>query len=210
MKPLYTSAAILIFAVLLAGCKTQHVPYHSTADIPYATTSTSTQMELIVGDDEMKDKREYVVFVASDNGQNEYALIAPQTSNTSGYSFDAANLGRSVPLPEDNVTALIDGLADALQIWDKSSEEEEGAFYEFSHAPEQDIDRISENVVRWHPALKVTISHTPDGPAGRMLVGDSPKQELQHVVEFDKREELADFRNLLKEARTQMSSVASR
>jgi len=210
MKPLSTCVAVLVLGVLFAGCKTQHVPYHSTADIPYATTSTSTQMKLIVGDGEKKDKRGYVVFVASDNGQNEYVLIAPQTSSTSGYSFDGANIGRSVPLPKENVTSLIDGLAEALQVWDQTSQEEEGAFYEFTHTPEQDIDRVSENVVQWHPALKVTISHTPDGPAGRMLVGDSPKRELQHVVKFDEREELADFRNLLKEARTQMSSVASR
>lgn len=69
---------------------------------------------------------------------------------------------------------------------------------------------MSENVVRWHAATKFTASHTPDGPTGRLLLGDSPKEALQYVVEFDSREGVADFREVLQEARDRVGTVASR
>lgn len=67
-------------------------------------------------------------------------------------------------------------------------------------APEQDVRRVSENVVQWQAALRFTFSHTPDGPSAVMLLGDSPDSGLQYVIEFDDREQIEDFRSLVVEA----------
>jgi hypothetical protein len=207
----------LAFAFLFAGCETQHVAYHSTASVPYYTQSTSTQMQLIGEASESSPSpgpnetsgRGYVIFSATDNQQTSYVLLAPE-GTPSGYSFEAANFGRAVPLQKKQASALIDGLNRTLEIWGKSNEEGEGDFYEFLHAPEQDVDPVSPNVVEWVASVKFTASNTPDGPTARLVLGDSPKEALQYVVEFDERKEVATFRDLLQKARDQMGSAASR
>jgi hypothetical protein len=149
-----------------------------------------------------------VVLTAVDSDRRPYVLVAPRTSSSFNYSFDDADLDRSVPLTESETAALVSALEKALQVWDQKTRGETGRFVELMHAPEQDINRVSQNVVEWHSALRLTISHTPDGPRGRLVVGDSPKTELQHVVSLKKRERVADLRAVLQEARSQMQAAA--
>jgi len=197
---------IALFAVLLAGCQTQHVAYHSTADIPYVTNATNTQMELVGGDDEMADEREYVVFAAVDGQDMGYVLLAPYTGSSSGagYSFANANLARAVPLQRDNIESLVSALQRTSNMWSQAEVDGEGTFVEVMHAPEQDVRRVSENVVEWRPALRFTFSGTPDGPSAQMLLGDAPEERLQYVIEFDERQQIEDFRNVLEAARDQV------
>lgn len=74
-----------------------------------------------------------------------------------------------------------------------------GTFYEFLHAPEQNVDRASENVDEWSASVKFTATNAPtesggafssNDPSARLVLGDSPKEALQYVVEFDEREEV--------------------
>lgn len=207
----YRSLVFLSLAcgLFFAGCETQHVAYHSTASVPYYTQSTSTQMQLIGEEPDGPSGRGYVVFTATDNQQTSYLLLAPE-GTPSGYSFNAANIGRAVPLQRKQASALISGLSRTLELWGKSNDEDEGAFYEFLHAPEQDIDRLSPNVAEWSASVKFTASNTPDGPTARLLIGDSPKEALRYVVEFDEREEVAKLRDLLQQARDQIGAVSGR
>lgn len=196
-----TALLCVAFSLSLAGCAPQHVAYHSTADIPYRTTSTGTQMDLIGGDDEDASQREYAVFVADDTGDGgtrSYVLLAPASSM--GYSFSDANLQRSVPLTEEEALALADGTKEALELWDSSQSEGEGRFYEFTHAPEQEITRVSPNVIEWYSTVRFTASHTPDGASARLLLGGSPRSELQAVIELQDRDDVRDFRSVLLQA----------
>lgn len=194
---------VALFAVLLVGCQTQHVAYHSTADVPYVTNTTNTQMELVGGDDEMAEEREYVVFAAVDGQDLGYVLLAPYTGSSSGagYSFANANLARAVPLQRENIESLVSALQRTSSAWSQAEVDGEGTFVEVMHAPEQDVRRVSENVVEWRPAFRFTFSGTPDGPSARMLLGDAPEEHLQYVIEFDEREQISDFRNVLEAAR---------
>ena len=164
-----------------------------------------------MGPEENASNRGYIVLKAQDEklspseqGPLEgYVLIAPNTGSTvSGYSIKSANLRRSVPLPGSTINTLIDGLDKTLSQWDQSIQDGEAVFYEFSHAPEQDIEPVSANVVEWSAALRFMASHTPDGPTARMILGNSPNEELQYVVTFDERSQVKDFRDTLIDARS--------
>jgi hypothetical protein len=135
---------VALFAVLLAGCQTQHVAYHSTADIPYVTNATNTQMELVGGDDEMADEREYVVFAAVDGQDMGYVLLPPYTGSSSGagYSFANANLARAVPLQRNNIESLVSALERTSNMWSQAEVDGEGTFVEVMHAPEQDVGAL--------------------------------------------------------------------
>lgn len=198
--------AVVLSVAILSGCKTQHVAYHSTADIPYYTDATNTQMTLVVGDEDAAEDRDYVVFVATDDQSTPYVLLAPYTGNSSsaGYSFANANLTRAVPLRDENLDTLIDAARRASGHWSQDDTQGEGTFVEFVHAPEQDIRRVSENVIEWNSAIRFTFSHVPDGSSARMVLGDSPDEQLQYVVEFKEQEEVVDFQDVLETARGQL------
>jgi hypothetical protein len=201
-----TSLLCTVFLSLcLVGCAPQHVAYHSSADIPYRSTSTGTQMDLIGGDDEDAETREYVVFtaedtelMAEDSGTRSYILLAPATGM--GYSFADANLERSVPLTRQEASTLTDGLNETLKLWDGSQNQGEGTFYEYTHTPEQEINRVSPNVIEWYSAVRFTASHTPGGASARLLLGDSPSSKLQAVIKLQDREDVEDFRSVLLQA----------
>lgn len=164
----------------------------------------------LIGESDAQTSRGYVVFAATDNQETSYVLPAPEKEETTGYTFDAANLGRAVPLQKKQASVLISGLNRILELWGNSDAEDEGAFYEFLHAPEQNIDPVSPNVVEWTASVQFTASNTPSGPTARLQLGDSPKKALQYVVEFDDREEVATLRDLLQKAHNQMGGTASR
>jgi len=198
----HLSVAIALVLVLgLTGCKTQYVPYHSTADIPYHTESTATSMQLVVGNESMADKRDYLVFAATDNEEIGYVLLAPRKGSSSrGYDFEDANLDRAVPIRRGELEQFIAGLTRSEQMWMDDHPEDQGSFLEFMHAPENEIRLVSEQVVEWRPALQFNLSHSPEGPVARMVLGDSPTDELQYVIELEGRESITDLREVLQEA----------
>jgi hypothetical protein len=205
----YLVTPVFLFALvsMTSGCETTHVAYHSTADVPYYTSSTSTQMELVTGDVNPESQIGYLVFTATDNSQNSYVLLAPSESTDPDYTFGSANFGRAVPLQKAEVEELTEGLRRTLKLWGESNSSTEGSFYEFLHAPEQEIRRVSQNVIQWQAAVKFTASHTPEGPSARLLLGDSPNESLQYVIEFDNRSDVSDFRDLLKSASNQLGTT---
>lgn len=203
---LFVGATLLI----LSGCRSvEHVPYHSTASIPYDTRSSMTQMELITGDEDMASERDYVVLAAVDNAEIGYVLITPFTGPSAGsYSFDNAGISRGVPVADANVDALVDAVQRANDHWTDAEQEEKGTFVEFVHAPQQDVRRISEDVEEWFSALRFTFSATPDGPSARILLGDSPGTGLQSVVRFTDREEIEDFQEVLVQAQRRAAEMS--
>lgn len=215
-----SASIFLFFAFLfLAGCQTRHVAYHSTAGVPYVTDATNTQMNLVGGGDEMAGEREYIVFAAVD-GQDTaaagYVLLAPARGGSrsrAGYSFANANLERAVPLRGEVIESLASGLRRASNAWNRVEARGEGTFVEVVHAPGQPGEQpAGENAARGsHPAFRFTFSRTPDGPSARMLLGPGAPEGTgrpQYVIEFDRREQISDFRDVLEAARDRAIRMA--
>ena len=202
-RPFLVFAALVAFA--LTGCQTKHVAYHSTANVPYLTSSTLTDM-VLVGKKADGIDRKYRVMTATDNQRVQYAVLAPDKGASVGYKLKDADFNRSVPLKEKTLQALIEGVEETLRVWDQKRGERKGTFYEFLHAPEQDVRSVSDNVVTWDPAIRFTSSHTSEGPTVRIILGDSPKDKLQRLIEFNRREEVADLRDLLQAAYDRIQS----
>jgi hypothetical protein len=197
--------ACSVFALLYAGCGPDPIAYHSTASVPYYTSSTSTQMEAIQRQEDSAEKP-YVIFAAEDNDRTGYVLIAPTGASSRGSNFDAADFDRAVPLKGENLDSLIEGLGGAIDRWGTESEGG-GSFYEFVHMPEDDIEQVSENVVEYYPSVRFTISKTEDGPIGRLVLGASPDEKLQSVIEMEEKEAVQTFRNLLMRAQEQAEEM---
>jgi hypothetical protein len=185
-------------ALFVVGCGPTPIAYHSTASVPYYTSSTSTQMKAVERKEDDAGKS-YVVFAALDNESTGYVLVAPTGASSSGSNFHSADFNRAVPLKGENLTSLIEGLGGAIGRWGTESEGS-GSFYEFVHAPENDIERVSENVVQYYASVRFTISRTESGPVGRLVLGASPEEQLQSVIEMEDKEEVQTFRNLLMRA----------
>lgn len=136
MRNQYTSRnafiTIALLSIIITGCTTQHVAYHSTADLPYYTEATTTNMELIVGDEEAARNRDYRVVVATDDQELSYVLIAPKRgNNTSAYTLQSTQLQRAVPIGGGNLDTFIAGLTRTLELWGGERSETEGDFFEF-------------------------------------------------------------------------------
>lgn len=185
-------------ALLCAGCSPDPIAYHSTASVPYYTSSTSTQMEAVRRQESGAEKP-YVVFAALDNERTGYVLVAPTSAGSGGTNFESADFNRAVPLRGKNLASLIDGLEEAIGEWGSESEGS-GQFYEFVHIPEDNIDQVSKNVIEYYPAVRFTTSRTEGGPVGRLVLGESPEEQLQSVIEMQEKEEVQTFRTLLMRA----------
>ncbi|WP_022836057.1 hypothetical protein [Salisaeta longa] len=209
-KVLLIVGSALLF---LTGCGgARHVAYHSTAEISYQTAATKTQLYLVGSDDANALQRNYVVFAASDRGGTPYVLLTPRTSRGAGatYSFNDAVIVRGVPLHRPALDTLIQTLTYVHQQWAPTPKATRGVLAEMIHAPVTDIEPDGPTVTTWTPALRFTFSHTPKGPTARMILGNAPKQRLQYLVSFDEREEIADFRKVLMQARKKVNALEAR
>jgi hypothetical protein len=157
-------------------------------------------MEAIEREEDGPGDKEYLVFSALDNGSTRYVLIAPTGASAAESNFESADFNRAVPLKGENLDSLIDGLGRAIEQWGTESQGN-GAFYEFVHAPEDDIERVSKNVIQYYAAVRFTISRTEEGPVGQLVLGASPEEKLQSVIEMEGKENVQTFRNLLMRAR---------
>lgn len=203
------SLLVLAFALLLVGCnRAPFMPYHSTASIPHYSTSTLTSMTFLRGDEKMMESRQYGVIAAFDEGVSPYILLAPLRPGLRGARrLDHLLVGRGAPLSPERAAAFADGLDEVLRTWDVKQERDGGVFFEFMHAPEQDIDRISENVVEWRPAIRFNYNNTENGPAAVLTIGEG-QMPFVHVVEFTKRNQVEDFRELIRAGLSRLPSSA--
>ena len=200
----------LLFAaviVTIAGCGHKHIAYHSTASVPFYTASTSTQMEAVEREESAFHKN-YLVFAARDNQETGYVLLAPVGTGRATSPFRSADFSRAVPLKGENLTSFISGLDRALSDWGSESEGT-ATFYEFVHAPEDDIERVSENVIQYYASVRFTLSRTAEGPKGRLVLGASPETQLQSVIMLDDKEAVRTLRDLLGRAQSRVNDMSS-
>lgn len=164
---------VFLAVVLLAatGCsRTNVLPYHSTASIPHYSRSTKTTMALMrAGDDA---RRPYGVAWAMDEGEDPYVLMMPVRSGVQALrDLQDAAIVSAAPISMERAAEFVEGLAFAGRTWRATPGEGQGMFYEFQYAPEQDIARLSENVVEWRSSVRFFYSHTSDGPAALLRFG---------------------------------------
>lgn len=195
----------VLFALLLAGCApTPHIAYHSTAEASYQTEDTRTQMELVGEKTKRSGTRDVAVLIGTDEDALSYALLAPVESGATTYALENVMLERWVPFRQKKVQELLDGLNRTLSEWGEG-ESDEGTFYEFLHAPEQDVQWVSEDIVLWEPGVRLTASHVGAGSKGKLVLG--PSSALNYTVELEGREEVIDLRNPLRDAQAQLESM---
>ena len=190
--------SILLLCLWICGCGTKYLPYHSTADIPHLTTRGATAMTFIRGDEDRANRRRYAVIAAIDDGTLSYVLIAPANPGVSYVDdLSEAYVGQGAPLSLENANDLIAGLADVLNTWELQLNHEDGRFYEFMQAPEQDLVQLSPNVIQWRPTIRFNYNHTHRGPVAGLSIRDDL---IAYSFEFKKREEIDDLRSLLQAA----------
>jgi hypothetical protein len=207
MRNVTTILLLATFLFSLSACKTQHVPYHSTASVPHYAMDVQTDMDLIRRESEeaMRERRRYAVFAAVDNNERPYLLLAPMQGTQ--YTVESAQLYHAAPVLPDRADEFISGLEETLRLWNG---EGNGTFYEFMHAPEQEIRPKSENVVEWTSSVRFTFSQTADGPTARLRIGSHPTNPgLVRTVEMDDRQDVQDFKRLLEKARSQMQDMVT-
>lgn len=195
----FATALLIAAFISLTGCsRAPFIPYHSTAAIPHHSTSQMTAMTFIGGDEKMMSTRKYGVMWAVDDDSTPYVLVAPKRVNAyAARGLEEVNVGRGAPVSPERATELLAGLEQVLSTWDRPLEGGQGFFYEFTYAPEQDIVPVSASVVEWRPALKFNYSHTEKGPAALLRIGGGDTA-LVSVIDLRKREQVEDFRNLLR------------
>ena len=177
--------------------------------MPYYTASTATQMELIEREDEgPSSDKGYLTFAASDREGPSYVLLVPKSMAAGTYR--SADMNRAVPLRGEALTSLISGIDQALGQWAAEKSEGRGQFYEFVHAPEQDVRSVSKNVIEYYASVRFTASHTPKGPTARLVLGASPKEQLQSVYTFTDKDELRTLRSLLTRGQERARSMGKR
>lgn len=186
----------------MASCAPpEHIAYHSTAEIPYETEDTQTQMRLVGEPSDGPGTRRVAVLIGTDDGQISYGLLAPMSSNASEYILSEVELERSVPLRKKKVQALLNGLDETLGEWGQGGSDE-GTFYEFLHAPQQELRWGSDDVVVWDPSVRFTASHTGTGSTARLALGAS--SSLSSSVKYEDREAVLDLRDLLRKAKRRL------
>ncbi len=196
------SAVVLICITLLSGC----VPgqyYHSSADIPRYSRTVNSELTIVRANS--RGDRSYGLIVAADyesgNRKVTYLLIAPVLGMNTGLSMEDFNLDACSVLTVDNAISLLVELDKAIKQWEAKTQAADGAFFEFTVAPEQPLKAPGRNM---HPVkyfVKFTCGITRNNKAARLYFGlenvDAEILIRSHSVEFDSLDKLKDFQVLL-------------
>lgn len=197
MRRLVLALAVLPLLSSVGCTRAPFIPYHSTASIPHYSRSQMSAMTFVRGDEDLMSRRQYGVLAAVDADAVPYVLIAPKRSNkVAARNLSEINVGRGAPVSPERAREFIDGLEQVLSTWDRDLERDQGFFYEFMYAPEQDIDRVSESVIEWRPAVSFHYSHSERGPAAVLRIGGGSAPFVSRV-DLRNREQIEDLRSLL-------------
>ena len=194
----YAIPVLVLLVALLPGCHLDHLAYHSTEEISYRTDVQDTEVRLVGEESGPRVDREYIVLAARDTDGDPYVLITPKRPSSRRYEIRNADLQRSVPLQIEEAERLRDAVLKAADEWDQS-ESRQGRFSEFTHAPEQTVEALSEDVVEWYPALRFTAAHTEEGSTARLELGSS-LSEIVFRSKIENEDTTRDFGSLLRKA----------
>lgn len=183
--------------ILISACsKTPYLPYHSTAEIPRVTSKTITEMRQAKLENV---KTNYAVIAAVDNKEIGYLLFASafnsgNVESTIPENFWDFDITLSTAIPPNDVDELISVTEEIINHWENLEVGTDGLFYEYSQTLEQDVARLSSNVVEYKPAVKIYFNITEEGSTGRLIIGEG---DLKSFYKIDSKTDLIVFKRLL-------------
>jgi hypothetical protein len=182
------------------GCGTQYSYYHSTADSPYYSHSILTDAKLIMWPEDIRYSFGIVVATdvkSSDSSPHHYALFVPGAQVSGVTEISELKIAYAAPVLKKDLEFLAIELDKILRNWGNKSSFVEATYYEFYSAPEQDIVRLSENVIVWYPSVKFGFQNTEKTLIGVLLIGPD---SFRFKYTFDDMKEMGAFQKVLSEA----------
>ncbi len=193
MKKDLLSFYAIALIMILQGCATKPICYHSEASLPFFHRSTKTVFELIK-DDKAINSFQFGVISAKDNDTLSYVLLAPLELTQSVGDLTDVNLSHAIPLLPAQVKELIRILNSSAEKWDTKFDAKDGISFEFLVSPENRIVPQSENVAVWYSTFKFYFQNNYDGPLGTVLFGEGV---LQYFYRIEELSALRDFSRML-------------
>ncbi len=193
MKNILSVIFSIALAILLQGCVTQPIFYHSEASLPYFHRSTKTVFQLIK-DDNATNTFQFGVIAAKDNDTLSYVVLAPSKQTQLVNDLTDVNLNYAIPLLPSQVKEFIKILNSSAEKWDTKYDTKDGISYEFMVSPENRIIQQSENVATWYSTFKFYFQNNDDGPLGTVLFGEGL---LQYFYRLEKSSAIRDLSSML-------------
>jgi len=181
--------------IMLQGCATEPIFYHSEASLPYFQHSTKTVFELIK-DGNASSSFQFGVILAKDNDTLSYVLLAPTKEGKYANNLTDINLFCSIPLLPKQVKEFINILNTSSDKWNSKFDSKNGINYEFMVSPENQIILQSENVVAWYSTLKYYFQNNEDGPLGTLLFGEGKLNYFYKLNEISEIQKLINMLNI--------------
>jgi len=194
MKNILYTIFLIALVILLQGCATQPIFYHSEASLPYFHRSTKTDFQ-IIKDANATNSFQFGVIAAKDNDTLSYVVLAPskQTQLVVNDLTDV-NLNYAIPLLPSQVKEFIKILNSSAEKWNTKYDSKDGISYEFMVSPENRIIPQSNNVVAWYSTFKFYFQNNDDGPLGSVLFGEG---QLQYYYRIEKLSAIKDLSSML-------------
>ena len=193
MKNIIFTIFLLASIIILQGCTTQPIFYHSEASLPYFDKSTTTVFELIK-DDNASNTFQFGVIAAKDNDTLSYVLLAPSKQTQVVNNLTDVDLNYAIPLLPAQVKNFIKILNSSAEKWNTEFRTKDGINFEFMVSPENRIIPQSENVVKWYSIFKFYFQNNDDGPLGSVVFGEG---QLQFFYRIEKLSAINDLASLL-------------
>ncbi len=189
---------LLIALIIFCSCTKKFNPYHSTASLPYYSSTVKTKMRHIEGEDGEREKSDYGVFACIDSLNVRYLIIAPNVASGSLHMLDKPYndyyLPHAICLMPAKAEELLHVVRNSISSWDEHSEKNDAIYYEYSLAPESEIKHVSENVVQWNPTLKYWYQVNSSGSLSYLIIGEGT---FKKKIEFDKLSHVQELEYLL-------------
>lgn len=195
MKYITYIISSVTFVIIVEGCATQPVFYHSEASLPYFHRSTKTVFQLIK-DDGIANDFQFGIIAAKDNDTLSYIILAP--SKQQKYyvkNLTDVDLNRAIPIQITQVKELIDIIDASIEKWDEKFNSIEGISYEFIIAPEHKVIQQSQNVTTWYPRFIYYFHNNKNGPIVSIIFGEDLMQYYYRIQELSA---IKDLSNLLR------------
>jgi len=165
---LLKSIFITLIIIFLSGCTVTQFHYTSTADIPHYTSSTETEMNVILNDGD--NSRNFGVLAAIDNEETEYLLITSKSSRSlTRNRISDFNISQATYIDLEAAQKFSNSLQRIIYEWD-FLRDHDGFFYEFASAPITDIQQPDEYSIRYSPSVRFFFNVTNEGSIGELII----------------------------------------
>lgn len=190
---------ILFIFLAFNACSVTQFHYSSNAEIPHYSTSTETEMNVILNDS--NNNRAYGVITAVDNNEIEYLLIAPKNNSTDSRNNEISdfNITEASYIDINAARNFRESLRQISSEWD-NLDANDGYFYEFSSVPETEVYQVNEEVIRFAPSIRFYFNVTDEGSTGELIIEHRNHRSAEVTIrriDFNRQDKIDDLQSLL-------------